>query len=239
MSKDVKKAVLGLVVATLGAALGCGGNNQDMPGTSSPSRGASSSMSSPVTTATDSTTPGPMPGANGSSSVSQDAGALMPAAVNASTPTPPPLTDPQIATIVATANRGELTQAQDAMKKAKNPKIVGFARHMVTDHGQAGKDLGDIQKSGKMDPSPTDMSRQIESDGKSVSATLQSAAAGADFERQYMDAQVTEHQQLLDALDTKLISGAQNADLKTFLQKVREKVAGHLQMAKDIRSQLK
>ena len=212
------------------AAWGCGGNSHDTP-SSTPSNGPSNGSPMTPPSAADITDAGngtPMLSTTIPSAAS-DAGIPMDAAATS-------LSDAQIATIVGTANGGEIVQAQEALKKAKNPKVLAFARHMVTDHAQAAKDLTDIQKKGKLDPAATDTSRQIEADGKAILASLQSSPAGADFERKYMDAQVAEHQQLLDALDTKLIVDAQNAELKTFLQKVREKVADHLRMAKEIRS---
>jgi putative membrane protein len=53
-----------------------------------------------------------------------------------------------------------------------------------------------------------------------------------------MDAQVDEHQKVLATLDDKLIPQAQNADLKSLLEKVRAKVASHLKMAQDVQASL-
>ena len=63
-------------------------------------------------------------------------------------------------------------------------------------------------------------------------------SSGTAFDRTYIDAQVREHTQVLSLLDDRLIPHAQNADLTKTLRAVRSKVAGHLEMAKDIQATL-
>jgi putative membrane protein len=147
-------------------------------------------------------------------------------------------TDEQITAVTNAANTGEVDQAKEAVKKAKSGKVKTFAQHMITDHGAAFKQQTDIEKKANITPQDNDTSRQIQSDGRTILSQIQ-GATGADFDRQYIDAQVKEHQSVLDALDNKLIPAAKNADLKSFLQKTRDKVADHLKMAKDIQSSLK
>jgi putative membrane protein len=60
----------------------------------------------------------------------------------------------------------------------------------------------------------------------------------ANFDKQYMDAQIREHQKLLDLLDKELIKSADNGALKEFLENLRPKVAFHLTKAREIRKQL-
>jgi putative membrane protein len=66
--------------------------------------------------------------------------------------------------------------------------------------------------------------------GAGAQETLASpkTTTGSDFDRAYIDAQVKAHQEVLDALDNKLIPNAQDASLKANLQQVRPTVAQHL-----------
>jgi len=148
------------------------------------------------------------------------------------------ITDDQIAAITNAANGGEVDQAKEVLKKTKNGKIRTFAQHMIADHGAAFKEQTEIERKYSITPKDNETSRTIQSDGKTVLSTIQSASA-ADVDRQYIDAQVKEHQTVLDALDNKLIPNAKNGDLKAFLQKIRGKVANHLKDAQDIQSSLK
>jgi putative membrane protein len=149
------------------------------------------------------------------------------------------LTDAQIAAVTNAANTAEVDQGKEAVKKAKNGKVKTFAQHMIADHGAAFKQQTDVERTANITPIDNEMSRQVLSDGKTILSQLQSAPGGADFDKQYMDAQVREHQQVLDTLDNKLIPNAKNGDLKAFLQKIRDKVADHLKQAKDIQGSLK
>jgi putative membrane protein len=148
------------------------------------------------------------------------------------------MTDEQIAAVTNAANTGEVDQAKEAVKKARSAKVKQFAQHMVTDHGAAFKQQNDILKKANLTASDNPTSQQLQSDGKQVMAKLQSAT-GADFDRQYMDAQVKQHQQVLETLDNKLIPDAKNAELKSYLQTIRGKVADHLKSAQDILAGLK
>jgi len=63
------------------------------------------------------------------------------------------------------------------------------------------------------------------------SAKLNPIVLGNVSDRIFVDAQVDEHQKVLELLNNKLIPQAQNQELKSMLEKVRTKVAGHLKMA--------
>ena len=61
---------------------------------------------------------------------------------------------------------------------------------------------------------------------------------GAEFDRAYIDNEVTYHQTVIDAMDKTLIPNARNAELKALLIKVRPAFAAHLEHAKMIQSSL-
>jgi len=148
------------------------------------------------------------------------------------------ITDDQIAAVTSNANSGEVDQAKEITKKTKNGKVRTFAQHMITDHGANYKAQLELEKKFNITPKENEISRQVQSDGKTILTSLQ-AATGADADKQYIEAQIREHQTLLDTLDNKLIPNAKNGDLKAFLQKTRDKVADHLKMAKDVQATLK
>src|SRR5207302_5558525 len=61
---------------------------------------------------------------------------------------------------------------------------------------------------------------------------------GADFDRHFIDAQIAQHQWLLDTLDQSLIPQARSNSLREALLAQRGVVASHLQAAKDLRASL-
>jgi putative membrane protein len=229
------KARLFMVVPSLLAAqlLACGGGGDQSAKTAANPAPAESSQA----TAT-------------GSAVSSDAGATAsetaassgpaPAASSASAPpadAPVALTDEQILQIIHVANQGEIEQARLAQSKSKNPRVKKLAAMMIKDHTAADAKGMAVAKKGSLTPAPSATSTTLESEAKSVTSTL-SSQSGADFDRDYVDIQVKEHQAVLDMIDQKLLPNAKNPNLIAFLNEVRPKIAKHLQHAQDLQSAL-
>jgi len=187
---------------------------------------------------------------NGGSPAKSDPGSMVPTpadkAAAASPPTdapapasnpPPALTDDQILYVLHTANAGEIEQAHLARQKAKNARVKQFASMMIKDHSDADKKGTDVAKKAKASPSANDVSKGLESDAKQMTTTM-SSQKGADFDRSYMDAQVKEHQAVLDLIDKQLAPNAKSTELKTMLQTIRPKIEGHLKHAQEIQKNL-
>ena len=82
-------------------------------------------------------------------------------------------------------------------------------------------------------PAPDSLGRHLEE----MRQRLTSQAAGAEFDRMYMDSQVTDHQNTLNALRAAQ-SAAQNAQLRTVIQGAIPAVEGHLERARTIMTNL-
>jgi putative membrane protein len=147
------------------------------------------------------------------------------------------LSDEQIVAITTAANTGEIQQAQLVKDRTQNAQIRKFAEHMIHDHGQLKADGQKLVTKLKLTPQDNQMSLQLTSDSKQLVDTLR-GEKGAQFDKDYIDAQVKEHRDLLDALDNKMIPQAQNAEIKTALQNARTKVEAHLKLAEDIQKNL-
>jgi len=61
---------------------------------------------------------------------------------------------------------------------------------------------------------------------------------GAEFDKAYIDNEVTYHQAVIDAIDKTLVPNAHNAELKALLVKVRPAFVAHLEHAKTLQSSL-
>ncbi len=216
-------------------ALACGGSDDKQ--VKSPETTAGQSNTPPVTnsdpkpgSATNGTTPGVTPlAADNTAAMKNDT-----SATKNDAPTMVNLTDDQILQVVHSANVGEVAQAKVAQKKAKNARVKKFADMMVAHHTDADKKGVDTGKKAKINMTDSSVSSNLESEAKGFMTTLDSTAAGGDFDKAYIDAQVKEHQTVLDLIDQKLSPKAQNPDLKSYLSAVREKVAGHLKEAQEI-----
>jgi putative membrane protein len=147
------------------------------------------------------------------------------------------LTDPQIAAITDAANKGEIEQAKLAVRKAKDPQVKQYAQMMIDQHGAEQKKEQQLATTLSLQPETTQMSTQLQTDSQSAISSLTSQS-GAEFDKAYIDLQVKEHKEVLDAIDNKLIPNAKNAQLKQALTDFRPKVQAHLQKAQEIQQKL-
>ena len=124
-----------------------------------------------------------------------------------------------------------------AKRKGMSKAVKDFGQTMITDHGGVNKQAVALVTKLNVTPEDNDISRGLKSAADAATANLDTKT-GADFDKAYIDNEVTYHQGVLDALDKTLIPGAQNAELKALLEKVRPAVAAHLERAKTIQGTL-
>jgi putative membrane protein len=144
-------------------------------------------------------------------------------------------TDAQILAFAATANAGEIQEAQIAKSKATNPAVKKFALLMISDHTKMQADgkalaakLGITPDTSKSDV--TDLAKGAEKDIKD----LTDKKAGKDWDADYMGKQVDAHQTVLDKLNDASQS-VKSPELKNALNETIATVQGHLTQAKAIK----
>jgi putative membrane protein len=147
-------------------------------------------------------------------------------------------TDPQIAAIVVAANTVDINAGKLAESKAHSKDVKAFAKQMVTDHTGVNKQATALVKKLNVTPEENPTSKSLMDEGAKNVAHLKTLK-GAEFDKAYVDNEVTYHQQVLDAIDKTLIPSAKNAELKELITKVRPAIAAHLEHAKQIQSKLK
>ena len=165
------------------------------------------------------------------------AAATMPAADTAKPAAAAALNDAQIAHIVVTANAIDSAAGVMAKQKGTAKSVKSFAQTMIDDHSAVNKQAVALATKLKVTPEDNDVSKSLKSGADASTSSLQ-GKSGADFDKGYIDNEVTYHQSVLDALDKTLIPGAQNAELKALLEKVRPSIAAHLARAKDVQTGL-
>lgn len=146
--------------------------------------------------------------------------------------------DAQIAAIVVAANTVDIDAGKLAEKKTKNKEVRAFAKQMVADHSGVNKQAVALVKKLHVTPEANDTSNSLTQGGESTRDRLK-GLSGAEFDKAYVDNEVSYHQTVLDALDKTLIPSATNAELKGLLTKVRPAFVAHLDHAKHIQAQLK
>src|SRR5437868_5962815 len=145
--------------------------------------------------------------------------------------------DAQIASIVVTANQVDIDAGKLAKSKASAKDVKAFAQQMITDHTGVNKSATALVKKLKVTPEDNPTSASLKSEGEKNEANLK-GLKGAEFDRAYIDNEVTYHQTVIDAMDKTLIPNAKNEELKALLVKVRPAFVAHLDHAKEIQGSL-
>jgi putative membrane protein len=146
--------------------------------------------------------------------------------------------DAQIAGIVVAANSVDIDAGKFAEKISKNKEVKAFAKQMVTDHTGVNKQATALVKKLNVKPEDSDTSKSLKESGAANIAKLK-GLKGSEFDKAYIDNEVTYHQTVIDAIDKTLIPSVKNAELKDLLVKVKPAFVAHLDHAKHIQTTLK
>ncbi len=140
-----------------------------------------------------------------------------------------PASDVTFANRAAMGGLAEVQAAQLARQKAASADVKQFASQMDKDHTTANIELTALAKSKQMTlPTSPDSAHQ-------AMAQEVSKMSGAQFDRQYMQGQVTDHETTV-ALFQQEASSGQDPQLKAFAQKYLPILQHHLQMAQSIKT---
>jgi len=148
------------------------------------------------------------------------------------------VTDPQIASIVVTANQVDIDAGKLAVAQAGNAEVKKFGQQMIDQHTGVNKQAVELVTRLKVAPQDNATSQSLKSGGDANLQRLKTMK-GAAFDRAYVEHEVAYHQQVLDAIDTTLIPNASNAELKALLTRTRPAIAAHLEHAKSLQASLK
>jgi putative membrane protein len=197
------------------AAAGCSRSTAPQPDTQGVSNAPPAAPPTPEPTAVTNPTPAPA------------------AAPTDATSKTTPLTDEQIAAITDDANTAEIAQAKLAEQKAKDPRVKRFASMMVKHHTEA----KDKQAKLNLQIASSPISMDLEKGAANTLSTLTSASASS-FDAGYMNAQVDEHQKVLDIINHDLLPNVKGKELKAYLEDIKPTVENHLKEAHRIQHKL-
>jgi putative membrane protein len=148
----------------------------------------------------------------------------------------PGMGDSNIVAVLDEANKADSSAGAVALKKATNSEVKAFARLMMSEHhalraaGQElAKTLNVTPKLPERDPlagyTRTEMNE------------LQKAAKGAEFDRMYIDHEVSVHQAVLDFANQARVT-TQTTELRDLIQKAVPVIQKHLEQAQALQKKL-
>ena len=136
------------------------------------------------------------------------------------------------------ADTGEIALGRLAEKKATNPAVKAFAREMVTDHTAMLKADHALHGKLKVKLDSTaigDDARDMNNHARDAFKDLTDKKAGADWDKDYIDKMIDDHQKVLDKLQDAAKNNP-NADVSAALTKATGQVQEHLTKAQDIKA---
>lgn len=145
-------------------------------------------------------------------------------------------TEPSILGYTTAANNGEIELGQLAAKKATNAKVKAYARELVSDHRTMlaeGKSMA--TKLSATADTAADNVRDLANRVRDEVKGLTDKAAGADWDKDFINKMVDDHQKVLDKLQD-AAKNTTNTDLRAALEKATGKIQQHLTKAQDIKA---
>jgi predicted outer membrane protein len=149
----------------------------------------------------------------------------------------PQLTNEQILQIARTSNAEQIRQAEIAHRRARDWRVHKLAATVLRQR-RAEDTKGDaLARKRSLTGEPSPQSVNLEERATRTSKALQ-AQYGAEFDRSYLDAQVSEHEALLDMLTQTLIPSSTSSELTAYLRDLKASDESELAMARALRAEL-
>jgi putative membrane protein len=145
--------------------------------------------------------------------------------------------DAQIAMIAVVADSVDVDAGKMAADKATSKEVKAFAATMVRDHTAVNAKATALAKKLGVTPEASETSNSLKSSGDKEMATLK-GMSGAEFDKAYVDSEVSYHEAVIGVLDKTLIPNTKNAELKSLLESARPIFTSHLEHAKQLQKSL-
>jgi putative membrane protein len=146
------------------------------------------------------------------------------------------LSDANIVALLDHANEADSSAGALASKKATNAEVKKYAKMMMADHHQLRKQGADLAKKLGVTPQPP-ADDPVTLLAKQEMEALETAEKGIDFDRTYIQQEITAHQAVLDLAD-QAHGAADNPELKALIEQARPLIENHLKQAQAIEEKL-
>ena len=148
----------------------------------------------------------------------------------------PKLTDANIVALLDEANKADSTAGALASTKATNPAVKNFAKLMMSEHHALRLQGQQLAKQLKVTPEPV-ANDPLKPLVESETTALKSTPKGAEFDRVYIEQEITAHKAVLDLAD-EAHDQAQNEQLKALIEKAKPVIEKHMDQAQQIQDEL-
>src|SRR5437868_5132849 len=125
--------------------------------------------------------------------------------------TTPAPNDAQIAMIAVVADTVDVDAGKLAAQKASSKEVKDFAQTMVRDHTAVNGKATALAKKLGVTPEESDTSKSLKANGDQMLAKLEKMS-GAEFDKAYVDNEVSYHEAVIGVVTNTLIPNTKNAE---------------------------
>jgi putative membrane protein len=143
------------------------------------------------------------------------------------------LSDGQILGILSTVDSGEIEQARFAFSQANDPRVKDYAEHMIEQHTESTKKVSALAAEHGLTPAASNNSTTLQTKSQRILEGLKNAT-DATFDATYMQAQIQQHQEVLDMLHAQLMPASRSDAVSAQLKSAHTMVQSHLNEARRI-----
>jgi putative membrane protein len=146
------------------------------------------------------------------------------------------LSDANIMALLDEANKADSTAGAAAAAKATSPEVKAFAKEMMVDHHKLREAGAKLAKRLSITPEPP-ANDPLAPAAQDESNVLQSTPKGAEFDRVYIEKEVSVHQAVKDLLD-QAHRATQNKDIQKLIETATPIIGQHLEHAQRLQKKL-
>jgi putative membrane protein len=147
------------------------------------------------------------------------------------------LTDANIAAIVVEANKIDISAGKIALNRSDNQRVKEFAQRMVTDHKSVLDSAVKLVTRLGVTPQNNELVSLLAKQSTDHEAKLRKLS-GREFNKLYIDHEIAYHEAVIGVVNSQLIPGAINQELKNVLISVLPAFDAHLAHCKSVQSSL-
>jgi len=147
------------------------------------------------------------------------------------------LSDPEVASVAVVANQIDISYAAIAKEKSKNAEVLKFAETMTNDHKAVIAQASALVTKLNVTPKDNSLSQKLMA-GAETTKKMLNGKSGKEFDKAYIDNEVSYHKAVISTVEAVLIPDTDNAELKELLTNVVPALKTHLAHAEMVQKMI-
>lgn len=146
------------------------------------------------------------------------------------------MTDGAVLGTLSVINTSEVILATQVFDVTDDPQLDKFAQTLKRDHGGLLAQTMQLGKQLEVTPALGPQAQAVQENAQTGLAELMQLE-GKRFDEKFLELTVSQHQQLLQLIDRKLLPAAESTEVTKVLQQARQQMASHLERARQLQGE--